>query len=237
MIVLGIATATPRVGCAVGGVEGVLAEFGSTHGPRHVEALVPAIEFTCRQAGIALREISVVAVDIGPGLFTGLRVGIAAAKAMATALRVPMIGMSSLDLLAYPLRFAPRVVVPVVDARRGEVFWAPYRHVPGGIQRMAEPASSTPAALAAELEALGEEVLLAGDGALRHAGELASSAAVEVAGVGHAHPTAGALVELAHPRAVREEFVTPAEIRPLYLRKPDAEINWERRDDAVAPHR
>ena len=135
MIILGIETATTQVGCAIGGVEGVLASFNANRGRRHAETLAPAIEFVCKQARVELQEISAVAVDIGPGLFTGLRVGIATAKAMAQALRVPMIGLSSLDLLAFPVRYSNRLIVPVIDARRGEVFTAFYRQVPGGVQR------------------------------------------------------------------------------------------------------
>src|SRR4051812_20302346 len=128
VIILGIETATMQVGCAVGGVEGVFASFHAARGRRHAEALAPAIEVVCRQAEVEMHEISAIAVDIGPGLFTGLRVGVATAKAMALALRVPMIGLSSLDLLAYPVRHTRRLVVSVVDARRGEVFYACYRH-------------------------------------------------------------------------------------------------------------
>src|SRR4051794_41432276 len=87
MLILGIESATQQVGCAIGGHEGVIALFESCKGRRHAETLVPAIDFVRRQACIDLQEISVVAVDIGPGLFTGLRVGIATAKSMASALR------------------------------------------------------------------------------------------------------------------------------------------------------
>jgi tRNA threonylcarbamoyladenosine biosynthesis protein TsaB len=104
MLILGIETATIQVGCAIGGHEGVLASFHAAKGRRHVETLIPAVEFMCHHAKIDLDEISVVAVDVGPGLFSGLRVGVAAAKALAQALRVPTIGISSLDLLAFPVR-------------------------------------------------------------------------------------------------------------------------------------
>ena len=140
---------------AIGGHEGVLALFETARGRRHVETLAPAIEFTCAQARIELAEISVVAVDIGPGLFTGLRVGVATAKAMAHALRVPMIGISSLDLLAFSVRFTPRVIVAAIDARRGELFYAFYRQVPGGVQRVSEPQAGSPDDLASELLASG----------------------------------------------------------------------------------
>lgn len=229
MIILGIETSTARVGCAVGGVEGVLAEFHSTRDRRHAEVLTNAIEFTCRAASIELGEISVVAVDIGPGLFTGLRVGVATAKAMAQALRIPMIGVSSLDLLALSVRYTDRLIVPVIDARRGEVYCAAYRAVPGGVQRLSPYRLRTPHDLAGELQARREECLLVGDGALRYADELSADCNAEVATVGSAYPSPGALVELAQPRAVREEFVHPSELEVLYLRRSDAEINWDAR--------
>ena len=113
MLILGIETATEQVGVAIGGHEGVIATFEVARGRRHAETLTPAIEFVCRQADIELGEIGCIAVDVGPGLFTGMRVGLAAGKALAQALRVPMIGITSLDLLAFPCRHTDRVVVPV----------------------------------------------------------------------------------------------------------------------------
>src|SRR2546430_16259750 len=107
VLVLGIETSTAQVGVAIGGHEGVLASAHSSRGKRHAENLTPTIDFVRRPARIELSDISVVAVDLGPGLFTGLRVGVASAKALAHALRVPMIGVSSLDLLAPPVRFSP----------------------------------------------------------------------------------------------------------------------------------
>jgi tRNA threonylcarbamoyladenosine biosynthesis protein TsaB len=229
VIILGIETATVQVGCAVGGVEGVLGQFHAARGRRHAETLAPAIQFVCRQAGIELREVSIIAVDIGPGLFTGLRVGIATAKAMAQALRVPMIGLSSLDLLAFPMRYSPRLVVPIVDARRGEVFTSFYRQVPGGLQRLSDYRLCRPREVVDELVARHEECLVVGDGALRHAELFEREAGVELGTVGAAYPSAAALVELAHPRAIREDFVQPWELSPLYLRQSDAEIDWAKR--------
>ena len=78
MLILGIETATEQVSVAIGGHEGVLGMFEVCRGRRHAETLTPAIEFVCRQAEIELAEISVIAVDVGQGLFTGMRVGLAA---------------------------------------------------------------------------------------------------------------------------------------------------------------
>jgi tRNA threonylcarbamoyladenosine biosynthesis protein TsaB len=229
VLILGIESATEQVGCAIGGHEGVLAAVEVTRGRRHAETLAPAIEFCCRRADIGLDEISVVAVDIGPGLFTGMRVGIATAKALAHALRVPMIGIPSLDLLAFPLRHANRVIATVIDARRGELFYAFYRQVPGGVQRLSLPVIGSPDDVVADVYALGHEVLCVGDGAIRYRDVLREVRGLDIAESWLAHPSARPLVQLAHAKALREDWVNPWDLEPLYLRKPDAEINWPTR--------
>jgi tRNA threonylcarbamoyladenosine biosynthesis protein TsaB len=229
VLILGIETATEQVSVAIGGHEGVLAMFQVCRGRRHAETLIPAIEFVCAQADVEIAEFGAIAVDIGPGLFTGMRVGLAAAKAMAQALRVPMIGISSLDLLAFPLRQSGRQVAAVIDARKGELFSAFYRPVPGGVQRVGEPRCGSVANLTSELIARGDDFVCVGDGALRYREEIANAGGCDFAEQYLAHPSAAPLVQLAHARALREEWVNPWEIQPLYSRAPDAQINWSTR--------
>ena len=230
MLVLGIESATAQVGCAIGGHEGVLASAHSSRAKRHAEILTPQIDFVRRQARVELREIGVVAIDLGPGLFTGLRVGIASAMAIAHALSVPMIGVASLDLLAFPVRFTSKLIVAAIDARRGELFHAFYRPVPGGVQRVSEYEVSSPDDLASEILAHSEDCLVVGDGALRYHEVFDGLRKVELADFGFAYPNAASLVQLAHAQALREQWVRPWEIAPLYLRKPDVDINWTTRD-------
>ena len=230
MLILGIETATPQVSCAIGGHEGVLASFHVARERHHAEILAPAIEFTLDQAGRHLREISVVAIDIGPGLFTGLRVGIATAKALAYALKVPMIGLSSLDMNAFPVRHTARLIVSTVDARRGEVFYAFYKRVPGGVQRVSEEAVATAEDVASRLMASGEDCLVVGDGGARYADVFEDEQHVEVVARGFQYPSAASLVLLAHASALREQWVNPWEIEPRYLREPDARINFRSRE-------
>ncbi|HCB37693.1 MAG TPA: tRNA (adenosine(37)-N6)-threonylcarbamoyltransferase complex dimerization subunit type 1 TsaB, partial [Acidimicrobiaceae bacterium] len=222
MLVLGVETATAQVGVALGSHDGVLASFHSSRDRRHAETLAPAISFVCEQAGVELTDVRVVAVDTGPGLFTGLRVGLATAKAVAHACGVPMIGIASLDLVAFPARFTDRRIVATVDARRGEVFHAGYRRTPGGVVRLDDFGVDSPDDVADRLSSLGEECLVVGDGAQRYAEVFEEVRGVEVGREGLRYPGAGTLVELAHARALREEFVPPAEIVPQYLRPPDA---------------
>ena len=229
MILLGFDTATPQVSVAISTDGAVVGELRLGHGRRHAEHLAPGIQYLCRQLGIELSQLSGIAVGLGPGLFTGLRVGVTTAKTMAQSLRLPMVGVPSLDLVAYPLRHASRLVAAVIDARRGEVFHAHYRPVPGGVQRVSAYEVGTTDDLVADLVATGEEVLLAGDGALQYREALAGIDRAEQAGASFAAPSATALLELAAARMEREEFSSPWEVQPLYLRQSDAELEWQRR--------
>ncbi len=172
------------------------------------------------------------AVDVGPGLFTGLRVGVATAKALAAALDVPVVGVTSLDLLARAWRAgrpATGPVAAVVDARRAEVFWAGYR--PGDDAPVTVPAVEPPEVVADKLAEWGDEVVAVGDGARRYADILTGAAggAVTVAGVEWAHPDARTLARAAREAAGRGATLAAADLHPLYLRQADVRIGWEER--------
>jgi tRNA threonylcarbamoyladenosine biosynthesis protein TsaB len=230
VLVLAIDTATAQVSVAFGDQGSVLGEVRLAGGRRHAEQLAPAIDYLRRELDLDLGHLAAIAVGTGPGLFTGLRVGVTTGKVMAQALRIPVVGIPSLDLVAYPLRHSDRMIVAVLDARRREVFAARYRPVPGGVQRVSDYAVHTPAELVADLAAEpGVEphgLLLAGDGVARFPEEFGALEHAEVAGSEFAAPSVDALVALATARAEREEFELPAELRPLYLRQSDAEIAW-----------
>ncbi len=227
MITLGIETATQVVSVAVGGDDGVRGLVEITQGRRHAETLVPAIEFVCRHAQIAVTDIGAIGVDIGPGLFTGMRVGIATAKSMAYALQVPVVGVSSLDLLAHPLRHSAKVIATVIDARKGEVFYAFFLATPGGVQRVSEPVACSVDDFNADVMARGQDVLAVGDGAHRYREEF--DGGIEVADL--AHPSVASLVTLARARALRSDVddLRIEDVQPMYLRAPDAVINWRTR--------
>lgn len=229
MIVLGIETSTPQTSVAIGTETEILAQV-SVAGKARQEAVSPAIEQLTRWAGVDLAQIGGIAVGVGPGLFTGLRVGVETAKTLAQVLAVPIVGLSGLDALAFSVRHTSRTIVAVIDARRGEVFHALYLRAPGGVLRQAEHAVADPAHLIADLEAVPGELLVVGDGGLLYRDQFAElGARVEFASSTYAHPQAASLVELAIPRIVREEFDRLFEVVPLYLRKSDAEITWDER--------
>jgi tRNA threonylcarbamoyladenosine biosynthesis protein TsaB len=222
-------SSTPSVSVAFGRDGAVIGEVKLVGGRRHAEQVAPAIRYLSDELGIDLGHVTAIAVGLGPGLFTGLRVGVTTAKVMAQALRVPVVGIPSLDLVAYPVRHTTRMIAAVLDARRHEVFHARYRPVPGGVQRVSDYEVGPPGDLVGELEAATDEVLLVGDGCHAYADEFLRLERVEHAGPAFTAPSAAALIELAAARVEREEFEAPWDVRPLYLRRSDAEIEWERR--------
>ena len=228
MIVLGIETSTPQTSIALGTQTEIVAAARLTGKARH-DVVVPALEDLLRWSGLELRQIGGVAVGLGPGLFTGLRVGVETGKSLAQVLGVPIVGIGSLDALAFGVRHAGRLIGAVIDARRGEVFHALYRSVPGGIVRQTDYTVAPPDHLAADLEALREDVLLVGNGAILYRRELEVGPRVEIGSATTGHPEAAALVELAVPRLLREEYDRLYDVVPLYLRKSDAEIAWDQR--------
>lgn len=229
MIILGIDTATVRSSVCLADERGPLATAELTDGRAHAEFLGPAITFCLDHARLRVDQITGVAVGIGPGLYTGLRVGMATATAFAHARSLPVVGVSSLDLVALDARWlrADRIVCPVLDARRGQVFWARYRPARGGVQRVSDMQVGSPDALAADLEATGDDALCLGDG-VGIARDALESVGVSIAEGVH-RPDSRALVEIAAVRIIREETQRPEQLRPIYLREADAAISWRHR--------
>lgn len=230
MIVVAIETATPQTSVAIGTETEILGRI-QVAGKARQEAVTPALDQLLTWTGLSLEQVGGFAVGIGPGLFTGLRVGVETAKTLAQVTKAPILGISSLDVLAYAVRHTHRTIAAVIDGRRGEVFDALYRAVPGGVVRETDYEVRKPEHLAAQLEALPADVLAVGDGAILYRSVLAAvGARVEFAGTASAHPDAASLVELAAPRLLREEHDRLFDVVPMYLRKSDAEIAWDRRD-------
>lgn len=200
MLVLGIESASDQCGCALAAGAGILAEARLALPRRHAEALAPQMRFVCEQAGVALGDIDAVAVDHGPGLFTGLRAGLATAKATAAALGIGLVPVGSLEALAHAAAAVAQpgeTVLSVLDARRGEVFWAWYRVT-------STPPSAPPASSPAGPPASSP----AGPPASSPAGPPASSSTTPPAAAGAA--PASRLVQLSAPQVGPPAALVPA---------------------------
>ena len=229
-----IETATETVGVAVRTPAGVEAEFALTGRRRHVETLTPALEHLLDQVGLAPADLGLVAVDVGPGLFTGLRVGVAAAKGLAQSLGIGVVQATSLDILTAAAGEAGQtgLVLACVDARRGEVFGAVRELDATGTpvgDRIA-PSLFSPADLVAALGGLGApRVCAVGDGARRYAEVLGAVPGVQIVSPGLTYPPPATLLRLALARL--EAGGSPDEpgyVVPLYMREADAQSNFAR---------
>ncbi|HKH23394.1 MAG TPA: tRNA (adenosine(37)-N6)-threonylcarbamoyltransferase complex dimerization subunit type 1 TsaB [Solirubrobacterales bacterium] len=230
MVVLGVDTATPDAVVGVRRSGEVLREArvppGTDGRPNHARFLLPEIERSVEAAG-GWDCVERIAVGIGPGSFTGLRIGISTARALAQARGTPIAPVGSLASLARGIvrdgDATEGVVLPVIDARRGEVFAALFD---GDATEIWEPLVTPPAELGARLRELGKPCLAAGDGALRFAAEL------EAAGVMVAPPRDPIHHLTARDVCAEGEAASeapPDQIQPLYLRPPDAK-RWIERD-------
>lgn len=200
--------------------------------PRHTACLLPLIADLLERSGASFDQVERIAVGIGPGTFTGLRIGIATARALGQALGVPLVGVSTLESLAAHVEHAyPRVqgsqdtVLSVLDARRGEVFAAAWSLTQGGRAPLFGVRALTPTELAgllARTERLAPNRTLAvGDGALAFRDILESSGVVIPDDDSECHRvTASAHCRLAWSLPARH----PNDVHPYYVRLPDAEL-------------
>ncbi len=234
MIVLALETATIEVGVALVGPDGLVASARARTGRRHVERLHVAIVEVLAAASVAPGDLGGLGVDVGPGLFTGLRVGLAAAKGLGLALGLRVAGLTSTTVLGQATRRAGArgVVVPVLDVRRGEVAWALPAGAGFGAPRLGEPEE-----LARVLATLGPELLLVGDGARRYEARLRSAlpqCTLELAGDEFEAPPVETLGALARSELEAGRSLEPAALAALYLRGADAEPgSWTARQAVV----
>ncbi|RNL80964.1 tRNA (adenosine(37)-N6)-threonylcarbamoyltransferase complex dimerization subunit type 1 TsaB [Nocardioides marmorisolisilvae] len=199
-MLLAFDTATPHVTVALHDGDRVVAEYASSEAMRHGEMLAPGIADVLAQAGATSRDVSAVAVGVGPGPFTGLRVGLVTARTMAFALGIPVYGVCTLDILAAEAMDAGHDEFSIAtDARRKEVYLASY----ASRQRIGGPDVVKPAEAATD-------ALVIGRGALLYPEAFPNSAGPE-------HPDAAVLCDV----VVRERFAL-LDPEPLYLRRPDA---------------
>lgn len=228
MLVLAVETSTPTSSVALMDRDGAVATATLAVPRRHGEFLGPAVAFCLDQAGRGIGDLTGVAVGIGPGLYTGLRVGMAFAQAIAQARRLPMVGLSGLDVMAFSARHTGRNVHAAIDARRGQVFWAAYQRVPGGVQRDGDLELGSIDELAADLMARTDRSVLISAGLAGHDATL-DDAGIELVAHVDRPPLAIDLGMLAIPRFVREETRRAGELEPIYLRQADARIGWQTR--------
>jgi len=223
---LAMETSTPGSSVAVVENRTTLAAASRIDRMGHAGFLVPAIDFCFDQVGWSPEDLDAVVIDVGPGLYTGIRVGVATAQGLAAAFGIPIIPVVSVDALALEAKTGHRMIWAIVDARRHQFAVARYRPVPGGVVRESVTELMGPDVLRAALESTAEDSLVVGD-----VGELPDGF---FRGMHHVktgrprYPYAVALAEIGAGKYERDDYPQPDDIRPLYMREPDVTINWEK---------
>jgi tRNA threonylcarbamoyladenosine biosynthesis protein TsaB len=229
--VLGFDTATAWLTVAVSSGGEIVRETvkgpGAEGRPRHSELLLREIEACVTEAG-GWERIELIAVGLGPGSYTGLRIGIATARALAQARELPVAGVGTLAALAAGIGeradAAARPALPVLDAKRSQAFAALYEAGSGA--ESWTPLVVSPGELAERVRGLDPAPLAAGDGSLRFRDQLEAAGAAVAAPDDEAHR-----VSARHICALGEgsQGTAPTGVEPIYLRAPDAE-RWLERD-------
>ena len=224
MRVLAVETSTLSGGAALLDGERVVGEYTLDVRLTHSERLMAAIDQLLTDAGWTARDLEGLAVSVGPGSFTGLRVGLSTVKGLALALSVPVTAVPTLDAMAAMLPFAALPVCPVLDARKREVYASRYRWDGLAMRREWDYLAIAPDELDRRLD---EPVIVVGDGADSIRSPLAHRIVPPRRG-----PAPAVVGALGHARLAIGETVAAAELVPIYLRPSEAEL--KRRGAAVS---
>lgn len=208
----------------------LVGEYYICHKLTHSQTIMPMLEHLRRMIGLDLEQVDAVAVTSGPGSFTGIRIGVATAKAMALALGVPIIGIPTLDVMANNMTFTDKLICPIMDARRNQVYTSLYRWKENTLQRVEEHLAISIDELLEKIA--GEEVIFLGDGV----DVMRSKIAEQMRNKAHFAPSflhmqrASVLAHLACRAYERGEMENADNFVPMYLRKSQAERELEERE-------
>ena len=204
----------------------------------HGERLMAAIDGVLRSAHWQLVDVEAFAVALGPGSFTGLRIGLSTVKGLAFATGRPVVGVPTLDALAWSLPYCAYPVCPILDARKNEVYAAVYRTLDGGLEVLQSARAVAPTALAEDLrDHVDGPLVFLGDGVAPFAAVLTDilGGRARLAPAALRLPSAVTVGELGGRILARGETTDPAVLLPLYLRPSEAELARERRQRAGHP--
>lgn len=234
MVVLGISSATADSGIALTSSGEVLGGITLANNRGLSETLMPAIQGLMSDAGRALQELGAVAVTIGPGSFTGIRVGLAVAKALSYALSLPLVGLSTLESIAWAGGSVDEVVYPLLDAGKGQIYAGHYRWGQGQDRRLVPVAPDCLTTCQHIAANVSRPALLVGDAAAFLYESITDKAGIKLAGPvpGLSLPLPVAVARLGELKVAAGMAIVAgqaASVSPVYLRRSEAEIVLDRK--------
>ncbi len=224
MITLSIETSSEVGGvCLFDSLRGIIAEIRFGSQKRHSASIMPAISHIFSITSLSIEDVDFFSISIGPGSFTGLRVGLSTVKGLCFATGKPLVAVSSLEAFAHQLRWADKVICPLFDARKKEVYGALFKAEGGEISRLTDDMVQSVDKI---ISLVTEKTLFAGTGAERYRDVITDrlSDMAEFADGPLMHPLPSSLAFAAMKKAEKKEFSDPSTLTPLYIRASEAEI-------------
>jgi tRNA threonylcarbamoyladenosine biosynthesis protein TsaB len=231
MLVLGIETSTTTGSVAVVSDGGVIAQYTLSIEVTHSERLMATVDRVLSDSRLSLRDIDGLAVAMGPGSFTGLRVGLSTVKGLAFATGKPVAAVPTLSALAWNLHYAAYPVCPLLDAKKKEVYAALYRYEGATLIQVMDEAVLPLAELCGKL---GGTTVFTGEGSRQFRAEIEASLGGRAlfAPVACASPSAASVAEIGLGLLKNGTVSDPDGLVPLYIRRPEAEVAWEKRQQS-----
>ncbi len=232
MLTLAFDTSSPVLTIAVGDEAGIINEADLWLPRGHMAKLIPTIGDLLSKSRLRIQDVEIIVIGSGPGSYTGLRIGMVMARTFAQMLKIPIIGIPSLDAIAQRNARDKSLICPVIDAKRGEVYTAFYKADDGKVSRLTEFKAIKPDELANVLliEGYGN-IVFAGDSLKLYSGIIASvlGGKADFAPEASWWPRASDLILLAKPRILAEDFDELYQLTPIYVRLSQAEEMWGKR--------
>ena len=235
MKILALDTSSVVATVAVLDDEKLIGEYIINHKMTHSQRLMPMIEELLKNCEIMPDEIDVYAVSLGPGSFTGLRIGAATIKAMAQALAKPVVGIPTLEGLAYNLPFSGELICPLIDAQKNLVYSALYSWQGNRLIELMKQDVYEIETLLKILKHQNKRIIFLGDAIEKHISDIKESLGewVVIPPVAVRMPRASSIAELAMEKAKRGELQAAGDIVPIYMRKSQAENQYEEKLKAL----
>ncbi len=237
MKILAIDSSGMTATCALLDEEQIIAEYTVNYKKTHSQTLVPMLDEIKKMTELDLSTIDAIAVTSGPGSFTGLRIGGATVKGLAFALNIPVIPVPTVDAFSYNAYGVSNVICPMMDARNNQVYTGLYEFKNGEHQAILQQCATSIEEICQEINNIGREVLLMGDGAKAYKEEIKKLLNVpySFAPVHIDHPSAGALGALALKYMNEGKTVDGNSFTLEYLRRPQAEREKLARGEKITP--
>ena len=231
MPILALDTATLVSSVAVTAGDKVLAELTLQTKLTHSEVLMPHIKQILEMTKLEKSKIEAIAISIGPGSFTGLRIGLATAKSIAYALDIPMIGVSTLAALAYNYPVEGVYLAPMLDAQKGNVYVAIYTWLNGQLKEVYKPVVKSFESVLELSQNLDKPVILQGEVAVKYAAKIKEAAGnIRLAMPHMIMPRAASVAMLGQVMMEKGMINDVMTLEPLYIRRSEAEELWEKRN-------